>query len=397
MQHLKYHDRVLIEFEISENPESTLKSVAEKLGVSRSTVMREILRNSTVTKSKAISLSFRGPKAPQQPCPLLRKWPYCCNRCAKTNCPRTRLHYRAAEADRTSRLVNAKAARKPSRETLRRAAEVEEKVVPMLMAGNSIEAAVRAVGCDVHPTTIRRWIDRNLISPSRVDLPRAAKFRPKALYDYSKAKRSEAPARVTFGRTIEDYGAKMADGRRHVAVQADTVMGDVHDAHCMLTVMLVRPKVQLQFGFRVRKSKEAVKAKLVWLWDAMDAYGCAFDVLLTDNGPEFHGVAEIENDDAGVHRFNAYFTNPYNSSQKAECESNHRIARYGKTKGESIDRCSDQEILDLFSNVNSYPRESLGWLSPFQAFRKAFPDSAGLIGALGFREIPAGQVKFKKK
>ena len=199
MQHLKYHDRVLIEFEISENPESTLKSVAEKLGVSRSTVMREILRNSTVTKSKAISLSFRGPKAPQQPCPLLRKWPYCCNRCAKTNCPRTRLHYRAAEADRTSRLVNAKAARKPSRETLRRAAEVEEKVVPMLMAGNSIEAAVRAVGCDVHPTTIRRWIDRNLISPSRVDLPRAAKFRPKALYDYSKAKRSEAPARVTFG------------------------------------------------------------------------------------------------------------------------------------------------------------------------------------------------------
>ena len=68
MKHLRYHDRVTIEFEISENPDSTLRSVAEKLGVSRSTVMREIIRNSTVTKSKAISLSFRGPKAPEQSC-----------------------------------------------------------------------------------------------------------------------------------------------------------------------------------------------------------------------------------------------------------------------------------------------------------------------------------------
>lgn len=395
MKHLRYHDRVLIEYQIDENPDSTLKSVADRLGVARSTVMREILRNSTVTKSKAISL--KGSAKSEPLCPKLRKWPYCCNRCAKTNCPKTRLHYRAAEAERTSRSVNAKAARKPSKETLRRAAEVEAKVVPMVMAGNSIEVAVRNAGCDVHPTTIRRWIDRNLISPSRVDLPRAAKFRPKSLYDYSKAKRSEAPARVTFGRTIEDYRAKMADGGRHVAVQCDTVIGAIHDARCILTVMLVRPKIQLQFGFRVRKSKEAVKAKLLWLWESMDAYGCAFDVLLTDNGPEFYGVPEIENDEAGVHRFNAYFTDPYNSSQKAECESNHRIPRYGKTKGESIDACSDQEILDLFSNVNSYPRESLGWLSPFQAFRKAFPDAAGLIGALGFREIPADQVKFKKK
>ena len=396
MQHLKYHDRVAIEFEVSENPDSTLRSVAEKLGVSRSTVMREIIRNATVSKSKAISLEGSS-KGPEPLCPKLRKWPFCCNRCAKTNCPKTRLHYHAAEAERTSRATNAKAARKPSKETLRRAAEVEEKVAPMIAAGNSIEAALKATGCDVHPTTVRRWIDRNLISPSRVDLPRAARFRPKALYDYSKAKRSDAPARITYGRTIADYRRAMAEGRARVAVQCDTVIGTVHDSRCVLTVMVVRPRTQLQFGFRVRKSKEAVKAKLVWLWEAMDAYGCAFDALLTDNGPEFYGVPEAENDPCGVHRFGSYFTDPYNSSQKAECESNHRICRYGIGKGESIDAISDQDVLDLFSEVNSYPRESLGWLSPFQAFKKAFPGAAGLIEALGFREIPANQVKFKKK
>ena len=113
--------------------------------------MREIIRNSTVTRSRAISLSFRGPRPPEQPCPKLRKWPYCCNRCAKTNCPRARLHYRAGEAERNSKATNAKAARKPSGETLRRAAEVEAKVSPMIAVGNSIEAALKATGCDAHP------------------------------------------------------------------------------------------------------------------------------------------------------------------------------------------------------------------------------------------------------
>ena len=395
MKHLRYHDRVLIEFEISENPESTLRSVAGKLGVSRSTVMREIIRNSTVTRAwNPACLPNSNPPAE---CPKLRKWPYCCNRCAKTKCHLAKLHYRAGEAERTSKATNAKAARKPSKETLRRAAEVDAKVSPMIMRGNSIEAALKAAGCDVHPTTVRRWIDRDLVSPSRVDLPRAARFRPKALYDYSKAKRSDAPARITYGRTIDDYRKAMAGGRARVAVQCDTVIGTVHDSHCILTVMVVRPKVQLQLGFRVRKTKEAVRDALLRVWRAMDSFGCAFDALLTDNGPEFYGVPDLENDEAGVHRFSSYFCDPYNSSQKAECESNHRLCRYGIGKGESIDAISDQDVLDLFSNINSYPRESLGWRSPFQAFEAAFPESGGLFEALGFGEIPAAQVKFKKK
>ena len=101
MKHLKYHDRVLIKFEISENPESTLRSVAEKLGVSRSTVMREIIRNSTVTKACS-PVSLRGTPKQAPECPKLRKWPYCRDRCAKTRCHLARLHYRAGEAERTS-------------------------------------------------------------------------------------------------------------------------------------------------------------------------------------------------------------------------------------------------------------------------------------------------------
>ncbi len=71
MQHLKYHDRVAIEYEISENSDSTLRSVADKLGVCRSTVMREIIRNPTVTK--AWSPAALPNSNPPAECPKLRR------------------------------------------------------------------------------------------------------------------------------------------------------------------------------------------------------------------------------------------------------------------------------------------------------------------------------------
>jgi len=278
-QQMKYKDRVAIEYQIDENPESGLRSVAEKLGVARSTILREIASNSTVMPSKSIPFC-KGSKRPGDGggCPTKGRWPFCCNRCAKTNCPKERLFYRADEADRLSKARNAKSARKPSKRTLERASVVEAAVSPLIKKGISIEAAARSSSCDVHPTTIRMWVDRNLISPDRTDLPRAAKFYCKRLYDYSR-KRPGAPARVVYGRTIEDYEEWMSKGS-HFAVQVDTVIGRSTDGHCVLTVM--DPKTKLQIGMRIRKTAESVNKAIVAIHEAFSACGLAFDTILTD-------------------------------------------------------------------------------------------------------------------
>ena len=105
-QHLCYRDRVLIEYEIDENLSSSLLQVSKKLNVARSTIMREIVRNSTILKPKNLVLPGSGHYEPI--CPIKKRWPYCCNRCAKTACPKTRLFYHADEAERVSKLTNAK-------------------------------------------------------------------------------------------------------------------------------------------------------------------------------------------------------------------------------------------------------------------------------------------------
>ena len=112
---------------------------------------------------------------------------------------------------------------------------------------------------------------------------------------------------------------------------------------------------------------------------------------------EFQKLPLIENTEYGVHLFSAFYCDPYNSSQKSNCERNHEFARYGLIKGESVEGWTDTQILDLFSKINSYPRKSLGWLSPFEMFCKHHRDGKKLIGILGMREIPLSEINFKKK
>jgi IS30 family transposase len=167
-QHLKYRDRVYIEYEITENPSSSLLLVATKLGVARSTIMREIVRNSTIVKTHTITFSSNSKVDPEKlaSCPKKRKWPYCCNLCGNFRCPKTKAFYHADEAERTSKFTNAKSARKPSKTTLERASLAEKTISPLIKKGISIEVAVKETNSDVHPSTIRRWIDRNLVPPS---------------------------------------------------------------------------------------------------------------------------------------------------------------------------------------------------------------------------------------
>ena len=71
-----------------------------------------------------------------------------------------------------------------------------------------------------------------------------------------------------------------------------------------------------------------------------------------------------------------YFCDPYNSSQKAECESNHRLCRYGIGKKGGVDRRDirprrPRPILQY----QQLSEDSLGWRSPFRAFKAAFPES----------------------
>lgn len=384
---LGYRERVIIEL-ATRDPGSSLAKCAEAVRAPRSTVMREIKRN-----LKESAPWVRPPDgAPASPCPKLSRWPFCCNLCGKASCSRGRKVYDAAYAEGRAAKRRGSAQRGPKRSSAPAIRAVEAAVCPLILKGYSVEAACAASGCDVPPKTIREWIEGGYLSAKRVDLPRAARFFNKK-YDYPRP-RGYVPARVALNRTISDFRAFMAEGR-HFCLQADTVVGKATDKHCVLTMM--DPDRKLQVCLRVRKTAAAVNEAVRRVWEAFRDAGCPFDAVLTDNGPEFQGLPDVERAPDGAVRFRAFYCDPYRSGQKGACERNHEILRYAIKKGESIDALSDGQVLEACSKMNSYPRRSLGMLSPFDAFAKRHQGAEKLYGALGLRRLAPDAIDFKKR
>lgn len=382
--HLSYAQRVRIELG-TENPGATLASVAKEIGVPKSTVMREIKRNRLRKETAAIS-------RPPLPYPKHSRWPFCCNMCAKSSCSKTQLTYRAANAETMARQRRKKASGGPKPASKKRIETVDRVVSPLIRRGHSVEAAVAATECDVPASTIRSWVDAGLLAAKRIDMPRAAKFYNKK-YAPSR-KKGYVPARLALNRTIADYRDFVSGGRRF-AVQVDTVIGACTNSYAILTIMDVATKFQI--CLRVRKTADGVNSAIAAVWNAFAEAGCPFDCILTDNGSEFQRLPELEATEEGEVRFRVFYCDPYQSGQKGACESNHEILRCCIRKGQSVDALTDEQVLEACSRINSYPRKSLGWKTPFDAFCAKHAGGRGLIEALGLRRYSPDEVDFKKK
>ena len=90
-----------------------------------------------------------------------------------------------------------------------------------------------------------------------------------------------------------------------------------------------------------------------------------FEVILTDNGPEFKNPWDIEKDTSGKRRCYVFYCDPYSSIQKGKLEKNHEYIRYVIPKGKSMQGYTQDDINKLASHINSTARDSLNGATPF--------------------------------
>ena len=88
-----------------------------------------------------------------------------------------------------------------------------------------------------------------------------------------------------------------------------------------------------------------------------------FKTIITDNGPEFERLAELEDWGVGI-----YFAHPYSSWERAQNERHNRLFRRFLPKGESIDKYSAEQILSFADEMNALPRKHLGYCTPEELF-----------------------------
>ena len=88
--------------------------------------------------------------------------------------------------------------------------------------------------------------------------------------------------------------------------------------------------------------------------------------LTYDQGQEMARHQEL----AQATNLRVYFCDPHSPWQRGSCENTNGLLRQFLPKGEDLSQ-HDQDALDSIADLmNNRPRQTLGWLSPYQAFQQ---------------------------
>ena len=96
-------------------------------------------------------------------------------------------------------------------------------------------------------------------------------------------------------------------------------------------------------------------------------------IFKTITGPEFENLSQFESLGTKM-----YFTHSYSSWERAQNERHNGLLRDFIPKGMSIERFSDEDILNMADTLNQRPRRILGYHTPSELF-DAFLDEVYAI------------------
>lgn len=426
MKHMVQDERRRIEFMLGCG--QCVADIAKALGRSESTISRELLgRRIESDKRRGCSNrlcalfdecrrtaynGFRSVQKKREPgcyescpdfveavCRRLNRAPYVCNGCERErNCPLRKRYYIAsgAQANYVGKLVNSRTGVHPDAETVRR---MDEVLSPAVRRGQSVDAVIAG-----HPelfaqyarSTVYGWIEGGLFSARKHDLPYAGTRRKR-----HKRPEVKTNARCRAGRTYADMQEWLGANPGVVPTEADTVVGSVGGK--VLFTFMVRGKLPLAF-LRDGKTSQTFTRIVNMLWEKAgpDLFRRLFRCILPDNGAEFSDPDMVENfrpdpehnpyrlEPRGVRVF---YCDPYCSSQKPHVERFHLELRRVLQKGVSFNPLTQEQVNLVMSHLNSYPRESLGGLSPYDAFAAEFGEEGkAFLGRLGIVRIQADKV-----
>lgn len=213
--------------------------------------------------------------------------------------------------------------------------------------------------------TIYSWVDNGFLPGiDNILLPRKVKYKPRKVkieqnntYEYLQ------------GRFYEDFIAFTNNHRELIdIVEMDTVEGCNHDSY-ILTLLFRKSNFMLSFKLKDHSSNSVVKV-FNYIKESIgeNTFSRYFKVILTDRGCEFKDPLAIETSSSGKKLINIFYCDSRQSQQKGKIEKNHEELRKIFPKGTSFSNVSQEKLNVAINMVNSYPRESLNFSSPYDLF-----------------------------
>lgn len=159
------------------------------------------------------------------------------------------------------------------------------------------------------------------------------------------------------GKRMIDERPPQVDAREELGHwEGDTVLGDADGRACVVTLVERVTGYTLVGKLRNRTKKE-FNRRVISLIRQMP---WAFKTITADNGTEFHGYKEIE-EETGVL---FYFAHPYHSWERGTNENTNGLLRQYLPKRKSMHRVTQSHCEAIALKLNRRPRKRHGFKSP---------------------------------
>ena len=159
--------------------------------------------------------------------------------------------------------------------------------------------------------------------------------------------------------SIEQRPQVVDERSRFGDIEVDTVIGR-QGGKVLVTLVERKSKLSL-IGLSINKTAKAVKDVIISLLSSISS---SIHTLTYDNGPEF---AEHEAIDKALNT-QGYFAHPYASWERGLNENTNGLIRQYLPKRMSFDDVSDEKIKWIMDRLNNRPRKALRGRTPNEVF-----------------------------
>jgi IS30 family transposase len=291
--------------------------IARALGRHRSTVCRELCRNSTRADGR-----YRASTAQE-----------------RTNGRRSRSRRNLRFSAEDFALIDGLLCRQSS---------------PEQVAGHLARSGLLAIS---HETIYRHvWRDKRVGGTLHTHLRGARKRRRKRYGAY------DSRGRLAGKRMISERPPEVESRERVGHWEADTVAG-AGSKDCVLT-LVERKTGLLLVGKLADRTADSLSRRAISL---MRGCGARFETVTADNGTEFHDYKRIERGTGAAF----YFARPYHSWERGSNENANGLIRQYLPKGASMAGLSQQQCNTIARKLNTRPRKRLGFRTPLECYNES--------------------------
>ncbi len=316
-RHLQEHERIVIQ-KIMYSPKKVSKSyIARVLGRSPSTISREIKRNST-----------KG--------------------------------YNWKEAQEKSVLRR----REAKKCKIDRDEHLQAMITQLLTGHNSPERIAYELktkqGIQCSHETIYQWIYRRIKEEGRKDLAKILFFRRKKRQKRGNVYRNR-------GIDMEKKNIRQRPEAANLRTEPGHFEGDLIESigkkAYILTLVDRYARLVKMVKVPTKDSHVVVRSII----EALEEFPKGFVKTITfDNGTEFSQHKTLED----VVGCKVYFADPYKAYQRGLNENINRECLWYLSDGKNFAHISDEEIEEIEKTINSKPRKSLQWKTPYEVLQE---------------------------